>query len=476
MGQVFKKTTTRPVPSGAKIVEVGGKLTARCGGRGTKAKWMTAPVVTLDDGRQVIRQESSTYFARYRDHDKALIVVSTGCRDEEAAKQVLADLKKRVERIKAKVATVQELAIADRRQSPIGEHVEEYVSRLPGKKTAAASPVHRENVRRYLNKLVQDCGWICLADIRREHLEAWMVNQQRAKRSARSCNTHRESAVAFCNWLVEVGRLQSNPFGVGRNAVPKANEQADSRRRRRALTPDELTRLIEAARNAPRRRQAKPGERDARFIREKAERLSGPARADLYAFLAGTGLRVGEVRQLKVADLDLDAAVPVVRLSAAVTKNGKDDYVPLRSDLIVMLRRQVEGRKPTDPTFDIPTNLIERFHADCRRAGISYRDDRGLVVDVHSLRTTSGTWLSRSGVPPRVAQQLMRHSDIRLTMGVYTDPRLFDLQGAVESIPSVTPAEGHRCSFVAPSVAHDPVKSSATESFPVISSRDVDVA
>jgi hypothetical protein len=29
MGQVFKKTTTRPVPSGAKIVEVGGKLTAR---------------------------------------------------------------------------------------------------------------------------------------------------------------------------------------------------------------------------------------------------------------------------------------------------------------------------------------------------------------------------------------------------------------------------------------------------------------
>ena len=101
MGQVFKKTTTRPVPSGAKIVQVGGKLTARWRGRGKKAKWMTAPVVTLDDGRQVIRQESSTYFARYRDQDKALITVSTGCRDESAAKQVLADLQKRVERIKS---------------------------------------------------------------------------------------------------------------------------------------------------------------------------------------------------------------------------------------------------------------------------------------------------------------------------------------------------------------------------------------
>ena len=123
MGQVFKKTTTRPVPSGAKIVEVGGKLTARWKGRGKKAKWMTAPVVTLDDGRQVIRQESSTYFARYRDQDKALITVSTGCRDESAAKQVLADLEKRVERIKSGVLTPAEDAASEqqkreRRSSP----------------------------------------------------------------------------------------------------------------------------------------------------------------------------------------------------------------------------------------------------------------------------------------------------------------------------------------------------------------------
>src|SRR6516162_5387689 len=125
MGQVFKKTTTRPVPTGAKVVEVGGRLTARWRGRGSKAKWMTAPVVTLDDGRQVIRQESSTYFARYRDQDKVLIEVSTGCRDESAARQVLADLERRVERIVSKVATAQELSAADRRQSPIREHVEE---------------------------------------------------------------------------------------------------------------------------------------------------------------------------------------------------------------------------------------------------------------------------------------------------------------------------------------------------------------
>ena len=56
----------------------------------------------------------------------------------------------------------------------------------------------------------------------------------------------------------------------------------------------------------------------------------------------------------------------------------------------------------------------------------------------------------------RTAQQLMRHSDIRLTANVYVDPALLDLQGAVEAIPSVASA--------APCVAHGPVKSSATQS------------
>ena len=36
---------------------------------------------------------------------------------------------------------------------------------------------------------------------------------------------------------------------------------------------------------------------------------------------------------------------------------------------------------------------------------------------------------------PREAMALMTHSDLRLTMKVYTDPRVFDLAGAVEKLP-----------------------------------------
>ncbi len=32
----------------------------------------------------------------------------------------------------------------------------------------------------------------------------------------------------------------------------------------------------------------------------------------------------------------------------------------------------------------------------------------------------------------------MRHSDIRLTMGVYTDPRLLDIRGALDALPTLS--------------------------------------
>jgi len=40
-------------------------------------------------------------------------------------------------------------------------------------------------------------------------------------------------------------------------------------------------------------------------------------------------------------------------------------------------------------------------------------------------------------VVPRMAQELMRHSDIRLTMNTYTHLQLIDTAGAVERLPSI---------------------------------------
>src|SRR5262249_6364922 len=57
----------------------------------------------------------------------------------------------------------------------------------------------------------------------------------------------------------------------------------------------------------------------------------------------------------------------------------------------------------------------------------------------HSLRHSFITMLERAGVSPKTAQELARHSDIRLTMQRYTHKALHDLGAAVEAFPSVVP-------------------------------------
>jgi hypothetical protein len=64
-----------------------------------------------------------------------------------------------------------------------------------------------------------------------------------------------------------------------------------------------------------------------------------------------------------------------------------------------------------------------------------YVNAEGRVADFHALRQTVITNLSRAGVSPKMAQSLARHSDINLTMNVYTVVSVSDQAAAVESLP-----------------------------------------
>jgi hypothetical protein len=105
---------------------------------------------------------------------------------------------------------------------------------------------------------------------------------------------------------------------------------------------------------------------------------------------------------------------------------------------------------PDTPLFTVPAGLVRILDRDLVAAGIAHRvevapgkwkidkrDERGRTVDVHALRHTFGTLLSKGGVAPRTAQAAMRHSTIELTMNVYTDPKLLDVAGAVEVLPEL---------------------------------------
>jgi hypothetical protein len=85
MGNVFKKTVTRSLSPNAEIITRHGLRLVRW--RDAKGKTKTSPVIAAKDGAERIRDESSTYVARYRDGDGMLVEVSTGYRDNSAASE-----------------------------------------------------------------------------------------------------------------------------------------------------------------------------------------------------------------------------------------------------------------------------------------------------------------------------------------------------------------------------------------------------
>jgi len=62
-------------------------------------------------------------------------------------------------------------------------------------------------------------------------------------------------------------------------------------------------------------------------------------------------------------------------------------------------------------------------------------DSAGRVIDFHSLRHTTGTLLAAAGTHPRIAQSLMRHSTVDLTMSLYTHPYAEQQSDAIDKLP-----------------------------------------
>jgi hypothetical protein len=155
-----------------------------------------------------------------------------------------------------------------------------------------------------------------------------------------------------------------------------------------------------------------------------------PLRADLAADLRQwltdkAAVLQKAAREAQTVRLDPEAVQDAKRGTSDSTQREGQSCLPMT-------------RLPADtPLFSLPQDLVRVLDKDLVAAGISKRDDRGRTVDVHALRHTFGTHLSKGGVAPRTAQAAMRHSTIDLTMNVYTDPRLLDVAGAMEALPAL---------------------------------------
>ncbi len=110
---------------------------------------------------------------------------------------------------------------------------------------------------------------------------------------------------------------------------------------------------------------------------------------------------------------------------------------------VELLQEHVAGRTfAGERVFQMTRShrTAEMLREDLEAARIPVKTDDG-VIDFHSLRHTMITRLARSGVHPKVAQELARHSTITLTMDVYSHVAPEEQVRAIESLPelAVTP-------------------------------------
>jgi integrase len=225
----------------------------------------------------------------------------------------------------------------------------------------------------------------------------------------------------FTRWLVREHRIIADPLaGLG-----GLNSAADRRRERRALSVEELHRLLDGARFS-----------DVIYLK-----LTGLDRCMLYGLAAGSGFRAAELAALTPADFNLDGIPATVRLAACYAKNGKEAIQPLPPGLAGAFHGYLAGKLASDPVWPgaWKDEAADMLRVDLDAAGIAYADEDGRVCDFHALRHSYVTLLSRSGVAPKMAQELARHSDIRLTMNVYTHAGLYDLAAAVDTLPAILP-------------------------------------
>jgi integrase/recombinase XerD len=225
----------------------------------------------------------------------------------------------------------------------------------------------------------------------------------------------------------------------------------DRRHDRRALSADEFSQLIEAARSGPR-----------------IEGIIGPDRAMMYILASWTGFRRGEIGSLTSRSIRLDDSPSTITVAACYSKRRRCDTQVLHREVVNRLRDWLQTKNDLDPNallFPISAKVpggVERRTSKMMRADLKaarkkwimeaktakekeerqksdflmYCDHAGLFADLHSLRHTFITNLERAGVSPRTAQTLARHCDIRLTMGIYTHIGLHDQSSAIELLPA----------------------------------------
>jgi integrase len=354
-------------------------------------------------GRKRQNGKRGPYRGRYRvGNSGPLVEVALGTTDKQVAERLLRQTVKEAEQEAA--GLIAPRAERDAAGKAYLTHADDFLADLEARGRGDHYVV---NVRGFLTRLGDECGWRLLNDVDVASFEAWRARQ--SNKSPKTLNEYLNAIRNLLNWLAARDRIKGNPL----QAVSKVETKGRETRTRRALTDTESGQLLAVA----------------------------GSRMPVYLVALNTGLRRGEIRALQWGDVVLDGRVPRIVARASTTKNSKQALVALKPEVAAVLAELKPGNaNGGDPVFKTVPRARE-LRQDLARAGIPYQDDQGRYADFHAFRHTFITNLGRTGAPERVRMEAARHSDPRLTANVYTDTSQLPTSAAIMNLPNLLGAE-----------------------------------
>jgi integrase len=413
MATIFKPTRPCLLPANPAIVVRDGKSFIRLLESGKAAFY-----ALTRDGMKYLRP-AKKWYAEFRDADGILKRVPLSV-NKDSARLMLAEMLRKVEKEKAGGKDT----FAPHRKKALTAHLDDWLGVL---KARGRDTEYTDLKKARVMAILDGCGFTLCADLSAERLERFLESLRTGskKLSVQTTNDYLQAISQFCNWLVENERLERNPFVK----VKKGNPERDRRHVRRFLDAAEVQALVHAtlASDVVRRR------------------LTGEARAILYSVGACTGYRAGELAELTPECFILDGVHPTIELNGEHTKNGKTASQPIPHELAAWLADFLRGKPAAEAVWPgrWSNRAAEMIQADAESAGVALEIDTrdGIqVLDFHSLRGTFATFLDSLDISLKARQELMRHSDPRLTMNRYTRAKLHDLGAAVQNLPRMNPA------------------------------------
>jgi len=405
MGSLIKIWKTLPMPAGAKIGR-NGTVTWLAKGKKKTGKMSSVP------GRVTV--QSDTWTAQFTDEHGKMQRISTKTTVRSVAEKMLARYQTEVDRIRTGVATREELSKAHFRHVTLEKALEQFQTKMVA---GGCTARHIERTHNNILRICNESGIETLSDIRRETVERWIANEVEKKvLTPCTINGYLMAIKSFSQYLTDIELLPSHTL----RSIRKLNESLGQRKKRRAMTADEMKHLLKLAASDTLTDKWKAGERVL-----------------IYRLLLGTGLRSTELSLLVPNQIDFERCR--LTIEAAKTKNKKAGVLPMRPDLVQSVKTWVaeHGIQSHERIFHYDAKeLCDAFYKDLAAAGIERKNSDGRSLDIHALRKTFGTMLAKAGVPLTTTQRLMRHSTPILTAQLYIDVDPLDMANALGQLPA----------------------------------------